>query len=230
MEDYFATFERIPMDLMCYIIGLLGAEDLAMIPFVSKNWYMTCKTGYFFRNHSLQARLNTSAHIMFCVPDRNHDFEDHTLLNGVDEGVICIRNIVGRANDFFLWWNPVTKQNFEIRLPNDVTPRILIRTAFCFNHEKGKFCLILMSGSPGVMGCSAMTIFSSLACKWSDVSIPIYEPALLFDKSINISGIIYWLSCRKDPSYDDSQIVVAYESSIAVWKIFKLPFVAEIDK
>ncbi|KAF7827243.1 uncharacterized protein G2W53_018407 [Senna tora] len=151
MEDYFATRERIPMDLMCYIIVLLGAEDLARIPYVSKNRYMTCKTDYFIRNHSLQTRLNRFAHILFCVPDRNHDFEG-----------------------FFLKIHPMYAD-----APSPVAFNI-IPTYF-------------RSHTVEIVGVDeAMTIFSSLARRWSDISIPIYELALLFDKSINICEINKW--------------------------------------
>ncbi|KAF7839032.1 uncharacterized protein G2W53_007514 [Senna tora] len=216
IDDFFATGEKLPMDIMYYIMNFIGVEDI--------NYDFE---GFFLKIHPLNAdEPSPVAFNKMPTYFRSHTAE----IVSVDEGVICIRNIVGRLDDFFDLWNPVTKQNVKIRLPSDVIFGILIRSAFCFNHKNGEFCIILMWGSSGVNDFSAMSTFKSFSRTWTDFSMPVYELGLLFDNSININGCSYWLSSRKDPRYDNSQIVVGYDISTSNSKIFKLPFVEHSEK
>ncbi|KAF7812007.1 uncharacterized protein G2W53_032983 [Senna tora] len=69
-NDFQILLEKI--ELMEKIIDLLGTEDIPKLPYVSKDWYMTCKKSFIIIDYSSKSRLNNFKHVFFYVLDQQH--------------------------------------------------------------------------------------------------------------------------------------------------------------
>ncbi|KAF7839546.1 F-box/kelch-repeat protein [Senna tora] len=232
MDEMFLNKVSIPSDLTCKIIAMMPAEDMHMIPYVSKNWFRTCKKSLFITENSMESRLNKHKHIFFCVPLGRRNvpvffiqvdplaarerfveifkklptfFFAHEEIHYVanDKGVICFCTKRVNAVENFQMWNPVTGQSVTVSPPAVIDIGSLIRSGFSFDNNLGKYGIILMWSLLDDPNISLVSIFSSNNRTWSDVSECVYDANLLFDASITINGHIFWLSTKKDNNFDD---------------------------
>ncbi|KAF7838838.1 Retrovirus-related Pol polyprotein from transposon TNT 1-94 [Senna tora] len=56
---------------MCKILRLILAEEIPKLPYVSYNWYNSCKKSPFITEHSSSSRLNNLKNMLFCVSKTN---------------------------------------------------------------------------------------------------------------------------------------------------------------
>ncbi|KAF7811995.1 F-box/kelch-repeat protein [Senna tora] len=252
MDNSFSNIVAIPVELVEKIMNLLGPEDIPKLPYVSKDFYMTCKRSFFIDEHSSRSRLNYMKQMLFCVPvhqqvalpffwqvdpflvdeqipqifSRLPTFFAHDVVSliGVDEGVLCFCNNVDQANQCFYLWNPVTHQSVKVVFPYSCVSGVFIRCGFGFDRNNGEFIIVAMRHSSPEETTTFVSIFRSYSRTWSDVPPLEYGSSLLFDKSMHIKGFIYWLSSNKDISHGDSHIVIAYDITASSWSFLKVSF------
>ncbi|KAF7835737.1 F-box protein CPR30-like [Senna tora] len=258
MEDLFSNSYGIPAELMCKIFCSLGPNDISKLPYVSYNWYKTCRRCYFIEEHCSQSKKNNVRHMFFCMPklqdhalplflqiDPLDDDEDahgsftrqpsffsgfkHTLVD-VDEGVLCFRNNMGKTTDRFHLWNPVTYQIVEIYIPNGIANRMSLRCGFGFDQNNDGFCIVVMWDTFVEENPTSMIIYSSYSRTWYDGPPPIYTASFLFDKSVHMNGYIYWLSCMRDKCYDDCHVMIEFNFHNKSFKISKFLFTVRDSK
>ncbi|KAF7841927.1 hypothetical protein G2W53_004225 [Senna tora] len=211
---------------MCKIVGSIPPDNIPKLPYVSYNWYNSCKRSYVITNHSEQSREKHYKHILFCVPDPNdmalpffmqidpfiNDYEtrktftrvpsifNNDRLNYVrtDKGVICFHSRDMDSIGCFFFWNPLTDQCLTVSLPNGATSASVMRCGFSFDHNYGQFIIVLMWSTRHDRTRSFVSNFCSNSRQWTDVAKAEYPTDFLFKTTINMNGYIYWLSTNKD--------------------------------
>ncbi|KAF7826546.1 F-box/kelch-repeat protein [Senna tora] len=237
MEDIFSNGIGIPSVLMADIFSMVEPEDIPKLPYVSKNWFDTCKRSSFIDNHCDESRKKKFKHMLFCVLEKQEQDlpfflqmslvvnDERTMqsfaclpsffsckeikLVGTDEGFLCFLTKHEFDNEYFWLWNPVTHQIVNVALPSVISPGALMRYGFGFERNNGEFVIVVMWDScERQSNVGSMAVYSSFSRTWSDVSSPEYCPQILFDSSIHINGCVYWISMNKDTSYGNSHVVV----------------------
>ncbi|KAF7835666.1 uncharacterized protein G2W53_010525 [Senna tora] len=190
MEDIFSNPIGIPSHLMCKIIGSLPAEDISKVPYVSYNWYLTCKKSSFIKEHSSCSRLNNFRHILFCVLDLD-----------------------GGALPFFLQLHPLVDNERAVVTFSRI-PSFLAQAA-----KNGEFCILVIWDSVDGDARTFMSVFCSFTRTWCDAPQPVYGAKGIFKESIHIDGYIYWLSAEKDTALGIATWtnVTEYHKTYNIW-------------
>ncbi|KAF7835743.1 uncharacterized protein G2W53_010602 [Senna tora] len=170
MDDLFSNSARIPPEIMCKIMDSITPEDIHKLPYVSKNWYLTCKRSYFFRDHSTNSREKHYRQMLFCVPEPR------------DIAHIFFIQINQYVNDY------LTRKTFS-KIPsvfgNDVInyvgtdygvicfhSRGVMRCGFVFDNNNIQFCILLMWNTSNHPVNSLVSIFCSQSrSEWEFINV-----------------------------------------------------------
>ncbi|KAF7812026.1 uncharacterized protein G2W53_033002 [Senna tora] len=149
-EDIFSNENGIPSELIDKIFRMIEPEDMPKVPYISKNWFNTCKQSLFITKHCEDSRMNNYKHKLFYVPENKEAYrpfflqldplvnENRTLdsfarvpnfvgtneitLVDADEGVLCFLGKDENNDACFYLWNPITHKNVSVELPDNVNP------------------------------------------------------------------------------------------------------------